>query len=134
MGAELKRRVGFKIETKIETNVKELRVGLFGEQAQKGYWNEYGEGNAPPRPFMRYFANYVKQGVSDIYTDEFTGVHFNYLDISRIGAILAGDLQDIIEDWSQPPNAPSTIRKKGFNNPLIHTRDMVNSAWYAIGF
>lgn len=38
-----------------------------------------------------------------------------------------GDLQQSIVDWQTPPNAPSTIAKKGFNDPLRDTDQMLNA-------
>jgi len=42
----------------------------------------------------------------------------------NLGIRSVRDLQQVIEDFSQPPNAAYTIAKKGFNNPLIHTRHL----------
>ncbi len=59
----------------------------------------------------------------------------NY-DISRtmelMGMRIKGQLQQAIIDFKDPPNAPSTIRAKGFDDPLIHTSHMLNSADYEV--
>jgi hypothetical protein len=34
------------------------------------------------------------------------------------------DAKKAVDAFSTPPNAPSTIAKKGFDNPLIHTKKM----------
>ncbi|MGY3186451.1 hypothetical protein [Lysinibacillus sp. TE18511] len=39
----------------------------------------------------------------------------------RLGARMVGDIQKKITDLDAPPNAPSTIAKKGSSNPLIDT-------------
>lgn len=39
----------------------------------------------------------------------------------RLGARIAGDIQDKIRDIRTPPNAPLTIENKGSDNPLIDT-------------
>jgi hypothetical protein len=39
----------------------------------------------------------------------------------RLGARIAGDIQDKIRDIRTPPNAPLTVENKGFDNPLIDT-------------
>lgn len=49
-----------------------------------------------------------------------------------IGAFVKGKLQDSIRDFTEPPNAPSTIRRKGFNNPLIDTGHMMNSVDFEV--
>lgn len=38
---------------------------------------------------------------------------------ARLGARMVGDIQEKITDLDAPPNAPSTIQKKGSSNPLI---------------
>lgn len=39
----------------------------------------------------------------------------------RVGAFAVGDVKRKITDLRTPPNAPSTIRRKGSDNPLIDT-------------
>ena len=41
--------------------------------------------------------------------------------MQRLGLEAMNDVQDRIRDISTPPNAPATVDRKGFNNPLIHT-------------
>ncbi len=50
-----------------------------------------------------------------------------------IGGLFVNELKKAIEDWSTPPNAPSTVAEKGFNDPLIKTETMKNSVEYKIG-
>jgi len=49
-----------------------------------------------------------------------------------VGELIKGQLQDSIIKMDFPPNAPSTIRRKGFNNPLIDTGHMLNSVDYEV--
>jgi len=53
--------------------------------------------------------------------------------LRRLGSVAVGDVQRTIRDIKQPPNAPSTIRKKGSDNPLIDTGRLRQSIEYAIG-
>lgn len=91
--------------------------------------NEYGvpERNVPPRPFMAYtFDKCIKKWVR-IVQDKLP----QNLDIKEtmeiVGQQAVKDMRYTIEWWQIPPNAPSTIRNKGFNNPLIDTRTMIDS-------
>lgn len=52
--------------------------------------------------------------------------------LKGFGEYMRGRMHDIIEDWSNPANAPATIKKKGFNNPLVHTETMMNSIKWRI--
>ncbi len=43
------------------------------------------------------------------------------------GARTVKNLKRIIIEWRTPRNAPLTIRRKGFDDPLIHTRRLVRT-------
>lgn len=51
---------------------------------------------------------------------------------SLTGAVMVGQLQKSIEDFTDPGNAPSTIAAKGFDKPLEESKNMKNSASFAI--
>jgi len=84
--------------------------------------------NIPSRPFFRtmiankngewpnLFAQYLKTNNMDVI-----------LSLKELGERIRDDLVESINEWQAPPNAPSTIAKKGFNKPLIETSDMKNS-------
>jgi hypothetical protein len=87
--------------------------------------NEYGTKKIPPRPFFRgminenkgdwggYAANFMKETGNDV---------IKTLDL--MGGEIQGELKNSIRDFSDPPNAQSTIDKKGFNDPLIDSGRM----------
>lgn len=88
--------------------------------AQVGFWNEYGTARAPSRSFMRATINQDLTGWLELIgknialydTDKALGI---------IGAEMAGAFTQAVMEFSDPPNAPYTIAKKGFNKPLIDT-------------
>jgi hypothetical protein len=41
-----------------------------------------------------------------------------------IGNVARDDIKKTIKDMKEPGNAPSTIAKKGFDDPLIETRKL----------
>lgn len=47
--------------------------------------------------------------------------------LATVGQQMVSDIQESIVGFSTPPNAPSTIRQKGYNNPLLRTRHMLRS-------
>lgn len=134
---------------------KELRVGWFGDTYEDGTPVAYiaklneeghinGEGAAypgtytPPRPFMRVgFMNPVEKGM---YTSHFIesvqriaeGKSTFEQEYRKLGPMVRGDLQEVIEDWSSPPNSPATVELKGFNNPLIETGKMHDSVGFMV--
>ncbi|EDC3797455.1 hypothetical protein GAG38_03120, partial [Salmonella enterica] len=52
--------------------------------------------------------------------------------LEKMGEHIKGQLQMFIRDWKKPPNAASTVRQKGFNNPLIENGDMMRSVDYSV--
>ena len=95
--------------------------------------NEFGGGHRPPRPFMRYTvksrARKWRKIVQDLlpqYAHDIKKV------MEHLGEIAAEDLSDVIRIWTTPPNAPSTIKKKGFNDPLVDSGQMMNSVRWKV--
>lgn len=92
--------------------------------AQVAAFNEYGGGHTPPRPFIRTclqknFHKWVR------YFDK------NWLQtpdirqtLWKLGDKIKGDLSETVIGWTTPPNAPSTVMAKGFNNPLVDSGNM----------
>lgn len=87
----------------------------------------------PARPFMRnaiannqdqwpaLLAAALKQAKGDLD---------KALDIAA--EAIVGQVQEEIRNLGDPPNAPSTIRSKGFDKPLIDTGHMLNSVGYEV--
>lgn len=135
-----------KLDKLLKDNKSKLSVGFFkGQmvksgnkdipQAQIAYWNEFGtgDGKIPPRPFMRLsieknnknWLNFTKKALLK-----------NNLEIKKtinqLGLLMVGDIQKEITDLRTPPNAESTIKKKGSSNPLIDTGLMRNSVKHKV--
>lgn len=113
-----------------------VRVGIIESQtypdgesvAQVAYWNEYGTATIPARPFFR---NTIadKQGewaekAAELLkqSDEPDQV------LALIGEGIKGDIVTAIQNFTDPPNADSTVKRKGFDKPLVDTGDL----WRAI--
>lgn len=89
--------------------------------------NEYGteNGHVPERSFLRATVD-ANQAA---YGDELTAAVEAHIDgerpltdgLDRLGARVAGDVQQFMTDLQEPPNAPATIARKGSSNPLIDT-------------
>ena len=82
----------------------------------------------PPRPFFR---TTIAKKKGQWGTDLAEAMKATDCDAQRalnmVGAAIKSDLQQAIVEFSTPPNAPSTIAKKGFNDPLIDSGHMLNS-------
>lgn len=96
--------------------------------AQVAFWNEFGTVRAPARPFFRttiakesgtWGENLGKAVVAYDYDGE--------LALRAVGQAMRDDVEASIQRWTTPPNAPSTIARKGHGKPLIDTAVMVRS-------
>ena len=52
--------------------------------------------------------------------------------LDRVGIIATGKVQQYMTDLKTPPNAPSTIAKKGSSNPLIDSWMLRGSVTYSV--
>ena len=82
----------------------------------------------PPRPFFRNMirknsANWMPRLNEHLAHSKFDGKKA----LAKLGEEVVGQLQDSIEEFSDPANAPSTIAKKGFNDPLVESGTMLRS-------
>lgn len=96
--------------------------------AMVAWWNEFGTGKIPPRPFFRQMiaaesptwggklAKLLK--VTDMDGEK---------SLKALGNDISGALSDSIQNFTTPANAPSTIAKKGFDKPLVETSHLQNS-------
>lgn len=117
-----------------------LRVGFLETEtysenglpvAQVAFWNEYGTEFSPLRPFFRSMIEKNKAGWSLAFGNL---MNMNNNDVAKVFALMGEGIKDqltqSIVEFSDPPNAPSTVRRKGFNKPLIETGTMQRAtAW-----
>lgn len=149
-------RVNKKLTAKHLKNARRLNIvkGFIGFNADqnvfypdgKALWqvatdNEFGHVNeqgfyVPSRPFLTTTMrkNSVEYGemmraVAKKYlkTDESAPLALN-----NMLKLIKMDVQLEIVEWDNPPNAPMTIQKKGFDNPLIDTKTMMKNVIYWI--
>ena len=103
-------------------------------------WNEFGtkrpsgETHIPERPFFRQAIAEMQDGVINILKagiDPERGVVDQQL-ANRIGAYAQRQVQRRITELDDPPNAPSTVDRKGPSNPLIDTNHMRQSVTWKV--
>ena len=114
-----------------------VRVGIFESAkyedgtpvAAVAFWNEYGTANIPPRPFFRNTVAAHK----DEWPHQAAAILRQNGDVRQTLALMGegikGQIAESIQNLHEPPNAPATIRKKGFDKPLIDT----GTLWRSIG-
>jgi hypothetical protein len=101
--------------------------------AEVAFWNEFGtdDGHIPERSFMRStmdrnmfrYQGMLKKYAIRIYEGRMT------IDesLDQLGRIIAADMRKAVRDFHDPRNADSTIKAKGFDDPLIETRQLMRS-------
>lgn len=101
--------------------------------AQVAFWNQYGTIRAPARPF---FTDMIARKSPRWGVSLGNILRKNGYDAERslalMGEGIKGQLQQSINQWSEPPNAQRTVDRKGFNKPLIHTALMLRSVDYQV--
>lgn len=129
LGSGRKVRVGFLEHSRYPASATSPGLHV----ATVAFWNEFGTIHAPARPFFRYTIamkspnwgrDLAKIAVANDYDGEKS--------LALMGERIKGQIQHSINTWSAPPNAPSTIRIKGFDHPLIHTTLMLRSVDYQV--
>jgi hypothetical protein len=94
--------------------------------------HEFGssDGHTPERSYLRSTADAKRDeyaaaivGILDAAMAAPAGQGNNVLKrgLGRLGAKVVGDVKLTITNLDSPPNAPSTVRRKGADNPLVDT-------------
>jgi hypothetical protein len=135
---------------KFEAAMAELAQKLEGRQLNVGFlngatypdgtsvafiaaMNEFGNGNAPPRPFFRRMVKEKSHEWAPAIGNLLVANKYNVDKTLNIaGEAIKGQLVQSINDLVSPPLAPSTIKRKGHAKPLIDTSVMVNSVGYEV--
>ena len=121
----------------------EIQVGFQGDQkyedgtsiAQVAAVNEFGASDIPERPFMRQsFENHEGelQAVCDAAQRLVSSGGSAEQALQQVGVVAKGLVQDEIVNGGFAPNAESTIKKKGSEQPLIDTGTMRQSVNFVV--
>ena len=119
---------------------RELRDGGETEQtnllinvATAAMENEYGKRGIPARPAWRqsFKSHETRRLAQKFGVGLRTARGQSRKDLTEAATVLGQALVDLlrrtIEGWTRPPNSPRTIADKGFNDPLISTKQTVES-------
>lgn len=101
-------------------------------QAQNGALQNFGNDKIPPRPWLIPGVQSATRDIVDTVGDGLEqGLSADAV-LNQVGAIAVGATQEYITNLRTPPNAPSTIEKKGSDNPLIDTGSMRASVTWKV--
>lgn len=95
--------------------------------AEVATFNEFGGGHTPPRPFMRDTVRKNWRKWRTFIQDRLP-INLDWRKMFiELGDIVKDDIRNEIITYNYPPNAPSTIKMKGFNDPLVDSGQMAES-------
>ena len=98
-------------------------------------YNELGTSTSPARPFMKQsFENHEKelQAACNVVNKTISNGGTAQQALDKLGVFCKGLVQQEIVDGGFEPNKPSTIEKKGSDQPLIDTGTMRQSVQYVV--
>jgi hypothetical protein len=99
--------------------------------AQVARINEFGTATIPARPAMRLAAATFNRDRNEIQAKIGKKVIEGKITpeqaLGQIGLSMEGHIVDSIKNGSWPPNAKSTVKKKGFNAPLRDSGQMMKN-------
>ena len=99
-------------------------------------WNELGTDRIPARPFLGQTVDQHSAQIQKAAIQFVQKLCKGQLDaqsaLNNLGVLMVGYVQNQISDGDFVPNAPSTIRLKGSERPLINTKQLRGSISYVI--
>jgi len=102
--------------------------------AEVAFFNEFGTSTIPERSFIRSTIDENRSELDQLTFRLLDQIIANKLDTKKALDKLGFKIQQLIRkkilDLNDPANAPSTIARKGFNNPLVDSRRL----WRSIAF
>lgn len=130
----------------IELDKKFVYVGIQGANAkinrdgaplvEIATWNHFGTEHIPERPFLtatiRFNKSQIKRRIATSIRLVTSGKATAKKAQIMLGEYVVGLVQDEIAAWVDPPNAESTVKAKGFNNPLIQTGTLRRSITFEV--
>ncbi len=106
------------------------------EVQKRAIYNNFGTEDIPERPFLNNALRDNKSSYSWMIRKGALAAIIRRKPIADtmedIGKKMVDDIQHEIITLHTPPNADSTVAKKGFNDPLIETYEMVETVDYEV--
>lgn len=101
--------------------------------AMVAFWNEYGTKTSPVRAFFRTTVSDQKKNWV-LSVQNLMKMHDDPKKVmGLIGEHMRGQIVQSINTWTDPPNAPYTVRMKGFQKPLVDSGQLMRSISFEVG-
>jgi hypothetical protein len=123
-----------------ELEKKQIKVGLNKGLPQtvldRGFFTEYGTEHIPEYAWQRVAVNLNKKDIHKAMRkaakDMILDNDFDNSRLNEPGEITAKIMKNEIQRVKSPENKPATVKRKGFNKPLIETWLMHDSINYKV--
>lgn len=129
-----------------DQNGTRLEAGVFGNKGETydngvtttdiGEWAESGTKTMPARPWLSGWLDENWELVIFRLRMEMSrvvrGQQTKNQALSRVGRMIRDGIRERILAKIPPPNAPATIKKKGFDHPLLETGRFLKAITYRI--
>lgn len=100
--------------------------------AQVAFWNEFGTSTAPARPFFRQTIQRHSRDWGSNLGKALKATNFDKdKSLVMLGTEIKDEIVESIASWPAD-NAPSTVKRKGFNHGLVESSKMQNSADFEV--
>ena len=100
--------------------------------AMVAFWNEYGTKTSPVRAFFRTTVSDQKKNWV-LSVQNLMKMHDDPKKVmGLIGEHMRGQIVQSINTWTDPPNAPYTVRMKGFQKPLVDSGQLMRSISFEV--
>lgn len=100
------------------------------------FWNNYGTKDIPARRFMQVGAKRCEvdmKKMMGLCVEKMLDKRMKPKDAGEmLGQKATAIMKKTVREWEQPPNAPSTIARKGVNAPLRDTGLLMNSITFEV--
>lgn len=124
-------------QVQIDSNTGNQRIKKAGLSiAEIARANEYGTKTIPARSFMRSTYDENLPRLNRIIGKEYDKILAGKSTVKRsldaVGLYMQGLIQQKIRAIRSPPNAPSTIKRKGSSKPLIDFGQMISAVTHEV--
>ena len=123
--------VGFQSGTPAKEREGESIVDSSVDLLDVAMWNELGTATAPSRPFLRQSIDNNKDKINTFCQAQLKALLSGRTTAEEVlrktAVFMKGLVQETIKDGDFQANAPSTVKKKGSDKPLIDTGHMIQS-------
>lgn len=125
--------IGFPVSLRTKSGTK---YGDGTNVVDVAIWNQFGTPTIPSRPFLTSSRGSMISSTIHIRRKMIQELNSGRADVdaaaNQIGALCSSIVKRSITEWQDPPNAASTIEKKGDNNPLVDTGLMRQSVTWEL--